>query len=73
MRRRDFIRLGSGIAAAWPFGSQAQQPALPVNEFLHSASAEPNVNLVKAFRKGLSDLGSLHADPNDRCSEVYAA
>jgi len=62
-----------GIAAVWPFGSRAQPPALPVIGFLHSASAEPNVNLVKAFCKGLFDLGSLHADPDDRCFEVYAA
>jgi putative ABC transport system substrate-binding protein len=37
----------------------AQQPAMPVIGFLHSASAAPNAALVKAFRKGLFDKGFI--------------
>lgn len=55
MRRREFIA-GAAIAA-WPFGSRAETPTGPVIGFLHSASLQPNANLVMAFRKGLFDAG----------------
>jgi ABC-type uncharacterized transport system substrate-binding protein len=56
MRRRKFIVLfGSGLA--WPLVARAQQPPMPVVGFLHSGSAQPNVNLVTAFRNGLNESG----------------
>ena len=57
MRRREFITLVGGAAAAWPVAALAQQPAIPVIGFLRSAPLANVPHFVTAFRQGLKDAG----------------
>jgi putative ABC transport system substrate-binding protein len=59
VRRREFISLIGGAAAAWPLTAHAQQPAMPVVGFLSSQSAATSAYLVAALRQGLNESGFI--------------
>ena len=57
MRRREFITLLGGAAAAWPLAARAEQAALPVIGYLNFGSPESDTARVTGLRRGLNQTG----------------
>jgi putative tryptophan/tyrosine transport system substrate-binding protein len=59
VRRRDFIKIILGSAAALPYTAHAQQSALPVIGFVNSASPKDHAQHLAAFLTGLREAGYI--------------
>jgi putative ABC transport system substrate-binding protein len=71
LKRREFIRLASGAAIAWPLAARAQQSALSIIGFLSTRSLATDARLLVALRQGLSESGFVE-DRNVAIEYRYA-
>ena len=56
MRRREFLGVLGGAAAAWPIATRAREQ-LPIIGFVSAGSPGPFTDRVTAFRDGLKAIG----------------
>ena len=61
MRRREFMVLLGGVAAAWPLAAHAQQRTMPTIGLLSSTSPDMNADNLRAFHLGLKRRASSKA------------
>jgi putative tryptophan/tyrosine transport system substrate-binding protein len=62
VRRREFIALLGGAAAAWPLAAGAEQAAMPVVGILGISAPDTIGDRLRAFRLGLKEAGYIDGE-----------